>query len=560
MQKVRIITILTVLAVIFATLGLISCGEKDPGQSVSPTAAPTSVSTAPTATPTTAPTTEPTATPTTSPTIDPASFSDRDYDGLYDAVDPAPDDATYTYRLHQSMETGNGKISETDTFTIDYRKFDFQGKPEWDPGIMKTALLLNQERYIDLAKVEILNNVVTEEGTISPLGTQFGLTEMEHITLLPTDYETDKNDLCGVLLGYHIMITEDGKPLQVFFASLQSYAFDADGNKFGWISNLDVGADTPAYYAASGLHPEWVVKNEHKGFSVTAERMYKVITNYTEKHRKEGVDSMVFLFGQSRGGSLANLIGKRLTDDKIRNLTFCFNAFNCATESDPEVLNSYDSIFVIENDDDFGTCVPAPSWNNFTCYGRILHFSVLEKDLARWEERYHNVYGAYPKEKADAYRELARTLVSDRSELYEIDPNTEKERYVCATEAEAEKKKENLLKEFSGNTFALTNLHVWIERDDARDRWIVKSAVSPAMILDMVSEIKGSNTGFDIFRIAPYTKYVVDLAGGAISTFIKDLPNIDVATTNPHLCPADLIGVDIMVREMQKGNPVEEIR
>ena len=515
----KLLIIIAILCVFAAFL--VSCGK--------PTATPT---TEPTATPTSAPTTEPTATPT----VDPA-FSDRDHDGLYDAVDPAPDDSHYLFRYGE-WDVGN-RISAEDGFTVDYRYF-LEEEPDFNPDLAKMSLLLLGECCEGEGSDPIIENNVYEnaESRLCRTLVQFGCEEITTKDLTLSGFTTDVYDVVGVWLGNHVYYAEDGKAYQVFFVVMQSYPSETG---IEWLSNLDAGADTPSYYAATGEHPEWLDKKNHKGFEIAARRIYAEITEYVKTHKKEGTSPIFFNTGHSRGGAVVNLVGKFMTDDGLKNLTYGFSVPNTTTESDPAVLASYRTVFSLCCENDFITMVPIPEWG-FTKYGKIIPFNVAENPAA-WEAVWGCAFRSLEPETLASYRALLSDIMPDRESIYEFLPYRSSDLYFCNSYEKAVEKQKELHAELGEESAKFVKTEI----EKRTVGWVVKYTFAPAIITCMLTDLmqNRSHVSSVLPGFVPYLKYLSRF-GTKVTRLFGELPDSFDVFAYPHLRAGSLVGLRIL--------------
>jgi len=181
----------------------------------------------------------------------------------------------------------------------------------------------------------------------------------------------EDNDRTGLLMG-HRRVVYNGDVREIIFVQINGYtqswmAFEE------WFSNLDVGADTPAYFYLTGSdHPEWTNRLNFKGFDVTAGRIIAEIKGYMN-HFVSDAQPVLWITGFSRGGALSNIVGayfERQTD--IITFVYPFASPGVTTSG---TAHDYQTIFNIINEDDMTALFPPPSWG-FVRFGVDLSTSV----------------------------------------------------------------------------------------------------------------------------------------------------------------------------------------
>ena len=143
-----------------------------------------------------------------------------------------------------------------------------------------------------------------------------------------------------------------------------------------WISNFDVGNDNESYYSKTGEHPEWTNKDNHKGFDVAGNRIVNLINDYKNRVLDENSQQIFYIFGHSRGGALANIVGAKLAD-----LNYTVSSYGlaspAATTSENASAGKYKHLYSFINEEDAITQVLNPDWG-FTRYGVTYPFSILD--------------------------------------------------------------------------------------------------------------------------------------------------------------------------------------
>lgn len=307
---------------------------------------------------------------------------DKDFDGLDDKIDPAPEDNSYSAKFTNpgnALEDISSDFSFDISFSIDYRNFISDDNTQYSKRLSKLAMLFSTDAYPD-RKIQISSNAIQQtENKHQNLYSQFGIKNLENFRLSDDKYSTDNDDLTEFFIGHHDMIYNNEKYKIVFIT------FRGTDGAQEWASNADVGADTERYRAISGETPEWTNKIDHKGFFITAGRALKHINSYCEKYADRTFAKRIFFVtGHSRGAAIANLIGKKLEDDREKVFTYTF-ACPRTTEADLKTRNSYKTIFNIVNTDDLVVQIPLKDWN-FNRYGTDVNYSVEQNFKSEWKE------------------------------------------------------------------------------------------------------------------------------------------------------------------------------
>ena len=342
-------------------------------------------------------------------------FNDKDFDGLYDDVDPNSNSNVYKFNYVDDKLPIFKSID--DQVRVDFRNFIFDDKPSYQPDIAKMASLIISTTYSYAEEnVKILTNKYSNvESTNSAIFVQFGFQNVEHLHM-PT-YTVDKEDLAGVFAGNHLMTYND-KNYQVFAFAIEGYPTPSV-----WFSNFDIGSKTQAYSDLYGTeHPDWKNKNHHKGFDVTANRAYALMRDYISRHTHKNCEQFVFLTGQSRGAAISNLIGKRFFDDGFKSQIYCFNNPSPVFMDGYENANleKYTNIFNFNCDQDLLASYPFKMWN-VGRYGRNYTY-----DLAAHADEYKKYFKQdfqyiSPTNFQDIL-DTVRKMMPTRNSLYEFRP------------------------------------------------------------------------------------------------------------------------------------------
>jgi len=229
----------------------------------------------------------------------------------------------------------------------------------------------------------------------------------------------------------------------------------ADGSKFvnvslctsidekEWLSDFDFGADTSDYEERN--HTEWVNKDNHKGFEVTANRVMNFLNDYLQDFLAYSgrSDIVIALSGYSRGAAVANLVAQKLIDkkeqnenlfNKIKITAYTFATPNTTTSTDAHNAK-YNVIKNYINEDDV---VPAllslnSDANGFKRYGVDYSFSVQKDSLTNgtYKNKYDELaflncktdeekssFKNYDASCAKDLKDALNSIISNRDEIY----------------------------------------------------------------------------------------------------------------------------------------------
>ena len=301
-------------------------------------------------------------------------------------------------------------FEQTETWIYDETQF-INDTDVFRQDLARTALLLN---------LDLFGASFREGETAFDLYDAMALSDVQYVTMTHEDYDTDKNDLANVKFAAKLFQTEDGKLYQLITVAIDPYV---PMDNTGWTSNFDVGADTDDYLYLNGPSSDWTNKKEHKGFSVTAERLFRKTLAYLNDIQCTDATPVFFVTGQSRGAALANLLGKRLLDKNLSALVYGFNTPETTTENDGAVLASYSTVFNVINGDDIVSKVPLTAWG-FARYGQDKIYTVSESPEA-WNAYFGSTYVFPDPALVDALSQLLLGAASTRDALYAYDTDPE---------------------------------------------------------------------------------------------------------------------------------------
>lgn len=338
------------------------------------------------------------------------NYLDTDFDGLYDSIDPDPNNNKYQTTYFDIVEEQSTNPID---ITIDYRYFLYDDKPTFNPMVAEIGASMVYDTYEE-GKTTFLNNRYSKcDESIFPFYTQIGMSDIVNISV---GYKDNKYDKCGIYLGHHKAVI-NGQKYQFFFGSIVGYL-----NTTGWASNFDIGYDSQSYKDVFGESSDWINKKDHKGFSTTSNRVYQDIIQYISDYKDNSFQTYFFGVGHSRGGAIINLVGKEMSDNNkdIKSLFYCFNPALTTTEEDEAKLASYTNIFNLKCEEDVVSMVPIKEWG-FTLYGDTLYFSH-EKNAEYYESIVKDAYPGKPTKIIDVLTKALQKLSVDREGIYEFMP------------------------------------------------------------------------------------------------------------------------------------------
>jgi len=162
----------------------------------------------------------------------------------------------------------------------------------------------------------ILNDYLNEKSELN-LEQAYELYELE-------DYEDYKivdtfkkvedidDDISEMFLG-HKTINYNNEEKELITVTVRG----TDSTIEEWSSNFDVGADADDYWDRD--NPDWKNKDNHKGFDVTANRLYDEIVRYINSCNLKDCNKVIYIVGHSRGAALANILGTKFNNDNKCN-------------------------------------------------------------------------------------------------------------------------------------------------------------------------------------------------------------------------------------------------
>lgn len=297
-----------------------------------------------------------------------------DYDGQATVPDTNPRNHSFAGKLHWD-ESGPQVSQQNLKFKVNY------GLLFEDNTIYKKDLAMLTSLYA----TDIYQNsyIMVNEGinggsdNTTDFPSLFGLKDVENLKINAADYQADPDDLSEIMIG-HRQVSYKGATKEIVVISVRG----TNGTHEEWTSNFDIGADTDKYYAATGQHPHWLNKQNHKGFDVAANRLIEKIEDYLSRYSLNNSPKTILLTGHSRGAAIANLIGANYeVKPDTTTYTYAFATPNNTTAGN---VRDYKTIFNIINTDDMIPFMPVSPWG-FDKYGVIKEISV--------EKHYENSLG-----------------------------------------------------------------------------------------------------------------------------------------------------------------------
>ena len=292
---------------------------------------------------------------------------DTDFDGFTDKEDDMPRSNKNKGILHHKYADKKADIE----FTMDYRDLIDGDNTKYSKNLSVLSILYASDVYND-TYIQITDGAKkggSDDG--KNLGTLLGLeNDSQYIKISSSDYSVDKDDITDFFVG-HKKIVYNGVENEVIIVSVRG----TNGTNAEWSSNFDVGADSDEYYDAVGHdHPDWNNKANHKGFDVTANRVYTKLFEYIYDNIDMSAQKTILITGHSRGAAIANILGARFEKyhPEFNSFTYTFATPYTTTEKD---ARTYKTIFNVVNSDDLVTYLPLEKWD-FEKYGTTKPISV----------------------------------------------------------------------------------------------------------------------------------------------------------------------------------------
>ena len=300
--------------------------------------------------------------------------NDTDFDGTEDLEDTMPRSNTFNGIMHYDLD-GKSKSCNID-FSMDYRNLIDSSNKVYSKELSKLSILYASDIYKN-CYIEFTQGASGGSDEPETFGTILGLDDTKCYNIKSSDYSTDKDDITDFFIG-HRNIVYNGNITEVIVVSVRG----TNGTNAEWSSNFDVGANTSEYYDAVGYeHPDWKNKANHKGFDVTANRVYDKLIKYIDENVDKNVQKSILITGHSRGAAIANILGQMFEDDSAyRTYVYTFATPNNTTAAN---AGNYKTIFNIVNEDDIIPYLPLSEWG-FKNYGITKSISVSKHYENKW--------------------------------------------------------------------------------------------------------------------------------------------------------------------------------
>ena len=327
---------------------------------------------------------------------DPTS-TDSDYDGIDDSKEESASAAhNNSFEADVSYITGDNSYDFEAKFVVDYSLF-FEDNTVFNQDLAVLASLYALDMYEEKTiggkeGYGYLTMTSGASGTTkdyngTAFGEIFGLNDCVNIdeTELASTYAlldssgnpVDQDDVSEVFFG-HRLVSYKGEKRDVIFLIVRG----TNGTQSEWSSNFDIGADTDDYYNKTDEHPDWIDKENHKGFDVAATRILRAFNQYISDLESSGkmdpdIEKSIFITGHSRGGAIANILGNHF-ENQTDFHSFVYTMASPTTTTKSDAKESCQTIFNIRNSDDLVTYLPLNAWK-FDRYGKTLEISIKEK-------------------------------------------------------------------------------------------------------------------------------------------------------------------------------------
>ena len=370
---------------------------------------------------------------------DPTS-SDSDFDGIDDNSEVNQESMhSNQFKANLVQYAGDNRYDININFVVDYSLF-FGDNSIYNQNLAILASIFSADMY-DGNWIELISgakgNTKTENGIT--FGEIFGLKDGKRVTALDLKLNyggkdsngniVDEDDVSEVYFG-HKLVSYKNEKREIIFMMVRG----TNGTNEEWSSNFDIGASLYSsdneYNNKTGEHPDWVDKDNHKGFDVAATRIMKAYNEYIQNleaigHLDTNAKRSIFISGHSRGAAIANILGAKFEDDiDYDSFVYTLAAPYTTTKS---TASSYKTIFNICNNDDLVPFLPLSDWN-FKKYGKTLGISVKENyedhkpfsdEYNTFEAMFHKDYdsNAYLSAAVNSFKKIANT----REDFYILD-------------------------------------------------------------------------------------------------------------------------------------------
>ncbi len=291
--------------------------------------------------------------------------TDTDYDGLDDSDSRdlvKRDNGSIDANSFSGRMVGYYESGINIEFKVDYSDFFTMSNTTYHKDLSVLASVYATAAYHGNMNI---TTGAAGSGEITDIFELYGLDDIRDYSL-SSDFTDD--DISEVIIG-HRLVEYKGEKKDIIVTAVRG----TNGTIEEWSSNFDVGADTDGYWDRN--NPYWRNKTNHKGFDVTANRIYDYIQSYINNYVNTGAEKVMYIMGHSRGAAVANILGS-LYENKSNYETY---VYTFATPNNTTNVNasSYKTIFNVVNSDDIIPQLPLKSWG-FDKYGKTYSISIAE--------------------------------------------------------------------------------------------------------------------------------------------------------------------------------------
>lgn len=367
------------------------------------------------------------------------SFEDSDFDGMPDGVidydskkvekDPAPFDNFYVASIKENTSFLGNVVNFIQRkrdkyysfFKVDYRMF-FGDKKVYNNELSRLGMLLStdiyDETYVNELRTAGVKIDMPKDEKVKTLYEKFGLKDIENIVLKKENYKHNKDDITEFNIG-HRLIKFKNESKEIIFITIRG----TNTSNEEWSSNFDIGYDDGIYYDKLGYKPaEWKNKKNHKGFDVTKNRVMNEINDYIKKYNLTNSRKTFFVNGHSRGGAIANLLGKDFYDNGQEAFVYTFGSPTTTQEKSTRNIG----IFNIVNKLDLITLIPLKSMQ-FTRYGIDVFLKNTNEEKKKISSYLNHVLSKFEK------------VLESRKKTYEFKYYIDEEKYFIDDKKEYDK-------------------------------------------------------------------------------------------------------------------------
>ena len=314
-------------------------------------------------------------------------------------VTPASDEPMVSIATNYFTERNSIYFS----YTFDLKDFEIIGD-EPNINVLKMSMLFDAN--ISTGSKVIFNNTeypVKGYDDVDSFYQHLGLDNLEKIDVVAKG-EVDVDDVSYLNISHK---KYEGKDI-CFVSIIDS------GVGTAWSSNFDLGLDDASYYDKTGEHPEWTNKDNHKGFDVTGNRIVEILKDYKNRILDKNSQQIFYIFGHSRGGALANVVGAKLVDLDFEVASYGL-ASPAVTTSENASNEKYNHLYSYINQQDSVTGILSPGWG-FKRYGKTFSFAIAD-----YKEQFAAYNGfEFPTYQGINISEVLQSICNGREEVYEI--------------------------------------------------------------------------------------------------------------------------------------------